>query len=167
LNVWNSVSEKQNRIIARNRKARHNYILEETFEAGLALVGSEVKSIRAGHVSIAEAYVRIEDGEAWVVGMHVKRYRPAGPFGPAEDRPRRLLLHRRELKKLADGVERKGRTIVPLKLYFRGAYAKLQIALAKGKSHRDKRYDIKEREAELAAREAARAGRRYTSRYQD
>ncbi|MCK4593146.1 SsrA-binding protein SmpB [bacterium] len=146
--------EEDVKVITRNRRARHDYSIEEDFEAGIALEGSEVKSIRAGRVSIAEAYVRISGTEAWVVGMHVARYGPAGIFQPEETRSRRLLLHRREIHRLAVGVERMGMTIVPLELYFRGKLAKLRIGLGRGKRRYDKRQEIRRREDERAAQRA-------------
>jgi len=142
------------KVIARNRRARHDYAFDEEFEAGVALEGSEVKSIREGRVSIAEAYVRIGEGGAWVVGMHVARYKPAGHFQPDETRPRRLLLHRREIHTLAVGVERRGMTIVPLELYLRGRLVKLRIGLGRGKRLYDKRQELRRREEELAAQRA-------------
>lgn len=146
--------EEDIKVITRNRRARHNYSIEEDFEAGIALKGSEVKSIRAGRVSIAEAYVRISGGEAWVVGMHIARYKPAGVFQPDETRQRRLLLHRREIHRLRVGVERRGMTIVPLELYFRGKLAKLRIGIGHGKRRYDKRQEIRRREDERAAQRA-------------
>ncbi len=146
--------EEDVKVITRNRRARHDYSIEEDFEAGIALEGSEVKSIRAGRVSIAEAYVRISGGEAWVVGMHVARYEPAGIFQPEETRSRRLLLHRREIHRLAIGVERMGMAIVPLELYFRGKLAKLRIGLGHGKRRYDKRQEIRRREDERATQRA-------------
>jgi len=146
--------EEDVKVITRNRRARHNYSIEEDFEAGIALEGSEVKSIRAGRVSIAEAYVRISGGEAWVVGMHVARYGPAGVFQPDETRQRRLLLHQREIHRLRVGVERRGMTIVPLALYFRGKLAKLRIGIGHGKRRYDKRQEIRRREDERTAQRA-------------
>ncbi|MCX7021703.1 MAG: SsrA-binding protein SmpB [bacterium] len=141
-------------VLARNRRARHDYAIEEDFEAGIALEGSEVKSIRAGHASIAEAYVRVSEGEAWVVGMHVARYKPAGSFQPEEARSRRLLLHYREIRELTVGVERRGMTIVPLELYLRGKLVKLRIGLGRGRRQYDKRQELRRREDELTARRA-------------
>jgi SsrA-binding protein len=143
------------RIVARNRRARHDYDLEEDFE---------VKSIRAGRVSITEAYVRVEGSEARVVGMHVARYKPAGAFQPEETRPRRLLLHRREIRQLAVGVERRGMTIVPLELYLRGKLVKLRIGLGRGRRRYDKRQELRRREDERAARRAASERHKYGDR---
>jgi SsrA-binding protein len=142
------------KILARNRRARHDYFIEEDFEAGIALEGSEVKSIRAGRVSIAEAYVRVSGDGAWVVGMHVARYKPAGSFQPDETRSRRLLLHEREIRVLAVGVERRGMTIIPLELYLRGKLVKLRIGLGRGKRQYDKRQELRRREDERAAQRA-------------
>ena len=129
------------KIVADNRKARFNYEIGEVFEAGLALTGSEVKSLRGGKATIAESYADAKGGEIWLINANIPEYLQAGPFNNhAPKRPRRLLLHHREIDRLSNAVDREGMTIVPLKLYFneRGR-AKIEIALAKGKKLHDKR----------------------------
>ncbi len=134
------------KIVARNRKARFNYHILETFEAGLALKGSEIKSIRAGQVSLQEAYVRTNGKEAWLVGAHVAPYEQAGLFNHDPNRERKLLLHQREIHKLWDEVRIKGMTIIPIKMYLKEGRAKVEIGLAKGKRQYDKRESIKKRD---------------------
>jgi SsrA-binding protein len=134
------------KIIARNRKARFEYDLMETFEAGLELLGSEIKSIRAGQVSLSEAYVRTNGRQAWLVGAHIAPYDQASVFNHEPERDRRLLLHKREIKALWDAVRLKGVTIIPTMLYLRDGLAKLEIALAKGKRQYDKRQAIKKQD---------------------
>lgn len=135
------------KVVATNRKARHEYFIEETFEAGLVLRGSEIKSIRASKVSLQEAYVALERGEAFLHGAHVAPYDPASSQNHDPTRPRKLLLHRRELNKLTSRVAERGYTIVPLKMYLLRGLAKVEIALAKGKRQYDKRRKIAERDA--------------------
>jgi SsrA-binding protein len=149
------------RLVARNRRARHDYELLETYECGIVLQGSEVKSLRAGEVSIADAYARIEDGEAWLVGAHIAPYDHAAGFGAHDpDRRRKLLLHRYQIDELLGRTERQSLTLVPLSVYFRDGRAKVEIALARGRRKYDKRQAIAARDAERdAAREAARAAR--------
>ena len=143
------------RVVAENRKARHDYFIEETVEAGLMLTGAEVKSLRDGRAQLKEAYVRIKNGEAWLVGCHISPYSHASTHTtPDPTRNRKLLLHRRELKRLIGLTERSGYTLVPLRLYFRKSWAKLEIGLARGKRKADKREAIKQR---TMAREAERA----------
>lgn len=145
----------ERRIVARNRRARRDYKIEETYEAGLVLKGSEVKSIRAGRVSLDEAYAKVEGGEVWLYGMHIAPYEQAGHFGHDPDRPKKLLLKKREIARLIGKVGRAGYTLVPLSLYFneRG-FAKVELALAKGLSKADKRRKLIEEEQERRAREA-------------
>lgn len=134
------------KIITRNRKAKFEYDLQETFEAGLELKGTEIKSIRAGQVSLSEAYVRTNGRQAWLVGAHIAPYDQASIFNHDPERERRLLLHKREIKLLWDGVRLKGMTIVPTVLYLRDGLAKVEIALGKGKRQYDKRQAIKKRD---------------------
>lgn len=143
------------KVVARNRRARRDYAVEETYEAGIALTGSEVKSLRAGRVSLDEAYAKVEDGEVWLHGMHIAPYEPSSYYGHDPERPRKLLLKRREIARLTGKVTRTGYTLVPLSLYFneRG-YAKVELALAKGRTKADKRRKIIEEEEERRAREA-------------
>jgi SsrA-binding protein len=139
--------EKQERIIAQNRKAWHDYFIDEKFEAGLMLDGWEVKSLRAGRAQLKEGYVRIERGEAWLVGAHISPLPQASTHvQPNPTRARKLLLHEHELQKLIGATERKGYTLVPLDLHWTRGRAKLEIGLARGKQLHDKRADLKKRE---------------------
>jgi len=141
------------KVVATNRKASHEFFLLERFEAGIALQGSEIKSIRAGQISLAEAYVRVDDHEAWLEDSHIAPYEHAGLFGHEPRRPRRLLLHKKEIRKLFQEVRQKGVTIVPTRVYLKNGRAKVEIAVAKGKKLYDKRQTIAKRDAE---RELAR-----------
>ena len=134
-------------VIALNKRARHEYFIEENFEAGMALQGWEVKSMRAGKAQITEGYVIVKDGEAWLIGAHISPLRTTSTHVVADPtRTRKLLLHRRELDRLIGAVERKGHTVVPLKLYWKNGKAKLEIGLAKGKQSHDKRATEKDRD---------------------
>lgn len=135
-----------------NRKAWHEYHIGETFEAGIVLVGTEVKSIRLSKASLQESYCKFENGELWIVGMYVAPYEQGNRFNVDPTRPRKLLLHNAELDKIHKGLEEKGLTLVPLKLYFTRGYAKLSIALAKGKKLWDKREAIADRDVERERR---------------
>ena len=139
-----------------NRKAAHDYHILRTFEAGLALLGSEIKSIRSGHISIREAYVRPHDRELWLVGAHIAQYPPAGRANHDPTRSRRLLLHRKEIRELEREVHTAGVTLVPLRLYLKDGMAKLEIALARGKKSYDKREAIAKREIERQLQRAVR-----------
>jgi SsrA-binding protein len=141
------------KVVATNRKAGFEYFLLERFEAGLALQGTEIKSIRAGQVSLAESYVKVDGKEAWLVDAHIAPYDPASRNNHDPRRPRRLLLHKREIRELWDAVRLKGTTIVPVRLYIKDRRAKLEIALAKGKKLYDKRDEIAKKDT---AREVAR-----------
>ena len=134
------------KVVSRNRKAKFEFDLYDSYEAGIELHGTEIKSIRAGQVSLSEAYVRTNGRQAWLVGAHIAPYEQASVFNHDPDRERRLLLHKREIKELWDGVRLKGMTIVPTRLYLRDGLAKLEIALAKGKRQYDKRQSIKKRD---------------------
>jgi len=143
-----------NDVIALNKRARHEYFITENLEAGLALQGWEVKSLRAGKAQITEGYVLIKNGEAWLIGAHVTPLKTVSTHFVADPtRTRKLLLHRRELDRLVGAVERKGHTVVPLKLYWKHGKAKLEIGLARGKQAHDKRASEKDRDW---AREKAR-----------
>lgn len=145
------MAEKKNapaiKIVADNRKARFNYSIEDSFEAGVALMGTEVKSIRTGKATIAESYADAKDGEIWLINANIPEYLQANRFNHEPKRPRKLLLHRKQINKLIGAVERDGMTLIPLKLYFneRGR-AKIEIALAKGKKLHDKRETEKNRD---------------------
>lgn len=134
--------------IATNRKAYHNYRILDTIEAGITLTGTEIKSIRSGRVSLAEAYVRPEGGEMWLVGAHIARYEAASNQSHEPTRRRKLLLHRKEIQALTGKMAAKGFTLVPLRLYIKGRIAKLEIGQAKGKKLYDKRESIIRRETE-------------------
>ena len=141
--------------IAQNKKARHDYFIEEHFEAGLVLEGWEVKSLREGRVQLKEGYVRLENGEVWLLGVHISPLVTASSHVETRpDRPRKLLLHNSEIAKLTGAVERKGYTLVPLSMYWKHGRAKLDVGLARGKQAHDKRASIKQRETN---REIARA----------
>lgn len=145
------------KLVARNRRARHDYELMDHFEAGLVLKGSEVKSLRAGHADLKDSYVTIRRGEAFLVGVHIRPYSFARDGGHEAEADRKLLLHARELDRLARQVDERGLTLVPLRLYFRNGKAKLEFAVGRGKKTHDKRHAIKERDQK---REIDRALRR-------
>ena len=134
--------EKTYRLIANNKKAYHDYFIEETYEAGIALVGTEVKSLRMGKCSIKESFVRIEDDGVYILGMHISPYEKGNIFNKDPLRTRKLLLHKREINKLRGAIAQKGYTIVPLQVYFKESLVKVEIGLAKGKKLYDKRTDI-------------------------
>ncbi|MEL7646018.1 MAG: SsrA-binding protein SmpB [Anaerolineaceae bacterium] len=134
--------------VSTNRKARFEYFLQESFEAGLELKGTEIKSIRKGQISLQEAYVRTDGKQAWLVGAHVAPYEHAGAYQHDPDRERKLLLHKREIRELWDAVRIKGMTIVPVRVYLKAGRAKLEIAIAKGKKQYDKREAIKQKDIE-------------------
>jgi SsrA-binding protein len=146
--------------IAINRRARHDYAIEETLEAGIVLTGTEIKSIREHRVNIAEAYVRVERGEAWLIGAHIAEYAQGNRFNHPPTRTRKLLLHRDQIAELMGLQSAKGLTIVPLRLYIRGGRAKLEIGVARGKKAHDKRRSIAERDMRRELdRESKVAGR--------
>lgn len=134
-------------VVARNRKAGHDYFLEDRLEAGLVLRGTEIKSVRSRQVSLREAFVRIEDGEAWLMNAHIAAYEPASRENHDPLRPRKLLLHRKELARLDERMRQRGYTVVPTQMLLRGGRAKLEIALARGKRKYDKRREIAKRDA--------------------
>ena len=135
-----------NRDIAVNRRARHEYHIEETVEAGVALMGSEVKALREGKANLRDSFGRIENGEVWLSNAHISPYGPASQFGHEPMRARKLLLHRSEIERLHGKVKEKGFTLVPLRLYFRNGRAKVELALVRGKKQHDKREAIRDRE---------------------
>lgn len=136
------------KIVATNRRVRHEYFILETFEAGIALHGSEIKSIRAGQISLAEAYVRIDGQEAWLEDAHIAPYEQASIFNHEPRRSRKLLLHSSEIRKLWNTVRQKGLTIIPLAVYLKDGRAKVEIAVAKGKKLYDKRAEIAKRDSQ-------------------
>ena len=152
--------EKARRVIAENRKARHDYHVLETFEAGIALLGTEVKAIREGRVNLRDSYARAENGEVWMLNVHISPYSHRGYAAHAEMRQRKLLLHRHEIRKLLGRTAEKGLTLVPLEMYFKGGRIKVLLALAKGKQMHDKRETIKRREVDRETRAAVKARQR-------
>lgn len=149
-----------NRVIATNRKAFHDYFIDDTLEAGLVLVGSEIKSIRAGRVNLRDSYVAIRDGEAWLIGAHIAGYAQASYEDHDPHRDRKLLMHRREIERWRGRVEQRGYTIVPLKLYLKNNRAKIEIGLARGKRAYDKREAIARRDSDRAMERALKEYRR-------
>ena len=134
------------KLVANNKKAYHDYFIDEKYEAGLVLHGTEVKSLRMGKCSIKEAWVRIQDGEVWVYGMHISPYEKGNIFNKDPLRPRKLLMHKAEIGKLLGKVKEKGITLVPLQVYFKNGRAKLEIGLARGKKLYDKREELAKRD---------------------
>ena len=139
--------ERRYKLITQNRKARHDYFIEETFQAGIELFGMEVKSLRAGKCNLVDSHIEFRDKQAYVVNMHISQYDYATVDKKDPTRRRRLLLHRREINRLIGAVAREGYTVVPLKVYFSGPFVKVDIALVKGKKLYDKRHDIAKRDA--------------------
>lgn len=140
--------------IAVNRRAHHDYHIDASYEAGIVLVGTELKSLRAGRVSLQEAFARPEGRELFLLGMHIPKYQPGGPFNHEPTRPRKLLLHRYEIREIVGKVTQKGLTLVPLRLYFKDGHVKVELGLARGKKLYDKRQALAQREAQ---REVERA----------
>jgi SsrA-binding protein len=150
------VKDMSIKIVAENRKARHDYFIEETYEAGLSLQGTEVKSLRAGKANLKDSFVLVRDGEAFVHNLHISPYEQGNRFNHEPTRSRRLLLHRHEINKLVGSIKLKGLALIPLKIYFKKGKAKMEIALAKGKKLYDKRQDLADKDAK---REMERAFR--------
>lgn len=148
------------KLIANNKKARHDYFIEETYEAGISLVGTEVKSLRMGKCSLKESFIKEKDGELFIYGMHISPYEKGNIFNRDPLRVRKLLLHRREINKLMGKVTAKGYTIVPLQVYFKGSLVKVQIGLARGKKLYDKREDMAKRDMKREAERALKARNR-------
>lgn len=146
--------ENGRKIVTVNRKARHEYFIEETYDAGIVLSGTEVKSIRAGKASIQDSFAKIENGEAWIFNMYIEPYAFGNRFNLEPRRPRKLLLHKSEIAQLTAKTQQKGLTVIPLKLYFERGYAKLELGLGKGKKFYDKREAIAERDAQRDAQRA-------------
>lgn len=150
-------SEDGRLVIATNRKAQHDYFLEDRIEAGLVLVGSEIKSIRDRKVNIREGYVQVQDGELWLLNVHIADYQQAGPhYGHDPLRPRKLLLHRREIEKIISKTQEKGYTLVPTLLYLKRGRAKVEIALARGRKQHDKRQALAQRDSQRQIERALR-----------
>lgn len=144
------------RVVARNRRAGHDYVLLDRFEAGIVLTGTEVKSVRSGQVSLQRSFVQVRDGELWLVDAHIAPYERAGYEKHDPTRPRKLLLHRREIEKIADALLLKGLTMVPTRMYLKRGWAKLEVALARGKKQYDKRADLAKRDADRQVERALR-----------
>ena len=140
------MAKQPKKLIANNKKVYHDYFLEETFEAGIALAGTEVKSMRMGKCSIKESFVRITNDEVMIYGMHISPYEKGNIFNKDPLRPKKLLLHKKEIEKLSSKMKEKGFTIVPVEVYFKGSLVKVEIALAKGKKQYDKRESLKEKD---------------------
>ena len=155
-----ATQDSPDRLIAQNRRASHDYTILETFEAGLVLVGTEVKSLRVGKASLAESFAIIENNEAWVMQMHIPPYVQGNRWNVDSVRRRKLLLQRVQIDKLKRAVEQKGNTLVPLKLYFSRGYAKLLIGVARGRKTHDKRHAIAEKDARREMERARRRGER-------
>jgi SsrA-binding protein len=155
-----AIESNVDRTLANNRKALHEYHIEERLEAGLVLTGSEIKSVRAGQISLQEAYAQIDRGEAWLLGAHIAPYENAGYAGHDPLRRRKLLLHAKQIIGLAFQLKAQGMTLVPLRVYLKNGRAKLELGLARGKKQHDKRQAIREKDdARQMARAAARVGR--------
>jgi len=152
--------DSPDRVIAQNRRASHDYFILDTVEAGLVLAGTEVKSLRHGKASLAEAYATVENGEVWVQQLHIPPYEQGNRWNLEHTIWRKLLLHRTEIATLEKAVAQKGQTLIPLKLYFSRGYAKLLLGVAKGKKTHDKRQTIAERDAKREIQRAKRAGER-------
>lgn len=148
------MAEEGKKVVATNRKARHEYEVLDTFEAGLVLRGPEVKSLREGKVGFQDAFARVEGGEVWLHSLHISPYEQANRFNEDPLRPRKLLLHRQEILRLIGKVEEKGLTLIPLTIYFRRGYAKVTLALARGRKTYDKREKLKRKTQEDEARRA-------------
>lgn len=149
------------KVVSRNRKAHHDYHIEDRYEAGLVLRGTEIKAIRQGRVNLRDGYARPRDGELWLLDVHIGPYKPAGRYFSHDPlRPRKLLLHRYEIERLVSEIERSGYTIIPLQLYLKNGLAKVEIALAKGKAKHDKRRAIADRDTKREIERAMRDRRR-------
>jgi SsrA-binding protein len=151
-----TTQDDERKSIARNKRARHDYQLIESWEAGLVLTGTEVKSLRGGKANLSDAYAIVKDGEVFLLNLHISPYEQGNQFNHEPTRTRKLLLHRREIRRMIGAVERQGLTLIPLELYFRKGVAKVELALGKGKKLHDKRADEKKRDDE---REMARVVR--------
>ncbi len=144
------MKKDQTKVVATNRKARHDYLILETYEAGMVLEGSEVKSLRAGKANLKDSYAMVKNEELYLLQMHISPYDKASQFGHDPTRSRKLLMHKKEIRRLLGKTVQKGLTLVPLRLYFKGSHAKIELALVTGKRKYDKRKAIAEREAKRA-----------------
>jgi len=155
-----SNEETGEKLVASNRKARHEYFIEETYEAGIALTGTEIQSVRQGRVSLGDAYAEVRGGEVFLVNSHIAEYDYGNRLNHNPRRPRKLLLHKSEIRRLDSRVRERGYTIVPLRMYLRGGLAKLEIGLARGKKTWDKREDIAKRDAQREIERTSKASGR-------
>ncbi|MBQ3784046.1 MAG: SsrA-binding protein SmpB [Lachnospiraceae bacterium] len=155
------MAKEGKKLIANNKKAFHDYFIEENFEAGISLAGTEVKSLRMGKCSIKESFVRIEKGEVIIYGMHISPYEKGNIFNKDPLRPRKLLLHKYEINKMIGQMQQKGYTLVPLNVYFKGSYVKVEIGLAKGKKLYDKRQDIAKKDQQREAEKQFKRNMRF------
>ncbi|HHY35350.1 MAG TPA: SsrA-binding protein SmpB [Firmicutes bacterium] len=153
--------EKGIRVVAQNRRARHDYFVEETIEAGIALIGTEVKSLRAGRASLQDSYAEVSGTEVFLKNAHIDQYEAASRFNHDPLRPRRLLLHKNEIRRLAARVQQRGYTLIPLSIYFKDGKAKVELGLCKGKKSYDKREAIRERDVRREIEREARGRRRF------
>lgn len=147
------MAENERRVVVSNRKARHEYHILDTFEAGISLKGTEVKSLRKGNANLLDSYAVVKNGEVWLLGLHISPYEQGNINNHEPTRTRKLLLQRKQIRKLVGNVREKGLTLIPLSIYFKGAYAKVELALAQGKKHYDKREAISRRDAERELRQ--------------
>ena len=150
------MSKGNGKVITKNRKAFHDYFIEETYEAGIVLKGTEIKSIRAGKVNLKDSFAKIKDGEVFLMNMHVSPYEQGNRFNHDPTRTRKLLLHRKEINKLIGKTKESGFSLIPLKLYLKNGYCKVELALAKGKKKYDKREELKKKAAQLEIERAFR-----------
>ena len=155
-----TAKDKERRVIAENRKARHDYHVLDVFEAGLALLGTEVKAIREGRVNLRDSFARLDRGEIWLLNVHISPYSHSGYAHHEERRQRKLLLHRHEIQKLTGRVAEKGLTLVPLEMYFKNGRVKVSLALARGKQLHDKRETLRRKEVERETRAAVKSRQR-------
>ncbi len=151
------MAKGQGKVLAQNKKAGHDYFIEETIEAGMVLTGTEIKSIRAGKVQLKDSFVRVRHGEAWIINMHISPFDQGNRFNHDPLRERKLLLHKKQISELVGAVKRDGYTIVPLKMYIKDGYAKLLIGIGKGKKDYDKRDDMRKKEAKREMERAFKA----------
>jgi SsrA-binding protein len=148
------------KVLAQNKKARHDYFIEDTYEAGIVLTGTEIKSIRRGRVNLKDGFARIRNGEAWLYNVHISEYEQGNRYNHDPLRTRKLLLHRAEINKLLGHTKVQGYSLIPLRLYLKGGFCKVEIGLAKGKKNYDKRESIKQRDAQREMQRALRARNR-------
>lgn len=153
------MTEKEQRVVVSNRKARHDYFILDSLEAGLVLRGTEVKSLRAGNANLQDSYAHIKNGEVWLFGMHISPYEQGSYLNHDPRRPRKMLLGKREIRKLLSRVQEKGLSLIPLGIYFKGPFAKVELGIAQGKKSYDKREAVKQRDAK---RDIAQRLKRFT-----